>query len=152
MQRDKSSPCDGHWHRGLVARSGCAAHLEAERRLHVLELSNRSLRQESANLSKQVACWRREAKRARADVQLAEQGTVKPGKKGYFFLMRGDIVIALRRNIEGGIGAAAFTDLLLIDACKQSTMALGSSDWGLLGSATCLSNLWKMRTTMARIL
>ena len=58
--------------------------LEAEHRPHVLVLSKRSLRQDCANLSKQVACWRCEATRARADLQLAEQDTTKHGKKGYF--------------------------------------------------------------------
>ena len=80
---DKSSPSHGHWHRRLVAGSGCAAQLETEHRLHVLELSSRSLRQDSANLSKQVAYWRRDAKRARADLQLAEQDTTKHRNKGY---------------------------------------------------------------------
>ena len=40
----------------------------------------------------------------------------------YFFLVRGGIVPASRSNIEGGIGAAALTDLLRIDACEQSIM------------------------------
>ena len=40
----------------------------------------------------------------------------------YFFLVRGGIVPASRSNIEGGIGAAALTDLLQIDACEQSIM------------------------------
>ena len=40
-------------------------------RLHVLELSNQSLCQDSADLAKRVAFWRREAERARADLQLA---------------------------------------------------------------------------------
>ena len=71
----------------LVAGRFCAAHLEAEHRLHILELSNRSLRQDSASLAKHVTCWRREAKRARADLQLAEQDNVKHVKKSFFFLV-----------------------------------------------------------------
>ena len=59
------------------------------------ELSNPSLRQDSANMSKQVASWRREAKRARADLQLADQDTTKHGKKDDFFSMRCGIVTAL---------------------------------------------------------
>ena len=97
----ESSTSDGHRHKRLVARSGCAAHFEAEHRPHVLELSNRSLRQDCANLSKQVACWRRQATRARADLQLAEQDTTKHGKKGYFAMehLRWDRCRGPRRSL-----------------------------------------------------
>ena len=103
VHSDKSSTSDGHRYRRLAAGSGGAAHLEAEHRLRVLELSNRSSRQDSAFLSKQFACWRREAKRARADLQLAEQDTIKHGKEVYLFSMRGGNATALRRNIKGGL-------------------------------------------------
>ena len=58
---------------------GCAARSEAERSFHVLELSNWSLRWDSANLAKHVAYLRREHKRARADLQVADQDTSKYG-------------------------------------------------------------------------
>ena len=45
-----------------------------------LELSNRSLRWDSANLAKRVAYLQRAHKRARADVQLAESDTMNNGK------------------------------------------------------------------------
>ena len=122
VHTDKSSPSGGHRHKRLVAGRGCAGHMEAAHSPHVLELSNRRLRQDSANLGRWVARWRREAKRARADLQLAEQDTIGHGKKGYLFSMRCGIVTALRRNIECGTGAAAFADLLQIDACKQPIM------------------------------
>ena len=115
-----SSPSLAHRQRRLVAGRCCAAHLEAEHRLDVREFSNQSLRQESANLAKQVAYWQRVAKRARVDLQFAEQDTIKHGNKGYYFSMRGGIVAALHRNIKGGIGA--FPDLLQIDACTQSSI------------------------------
>ena len=117
VHSDKPCPSGRHRHRRLLAGSGRAAHLEAEHRQHVLELSNRSLR----HLAKH-AYWRRQAKRVRADLQLAEQDTITHSKKGDFFTMRGGIVTALRRNIKGRIGAAALTDLLQIDACEQSIM------------------------------
>ena len=122
VHTDKSSPSGGHRYKRLVAGRGCAGHMESAHSPHVLELSNRRLRQDSANLGRWVACWRHEAKRARADLQLAEQDTIRHGKKGYLFSMRCGIVTALRRNIECGTGAAALTDLLQIDACKQPIM------------------------------
>ena len=44
----------------------------------------RKLRQDSADLAKH---WRREAKRGRADLELAEQDTIKHGERGYLFSM-----------------------------------------------------------------
>ena len=77
LHSDVSSVSDGHRHRRLVAGRGSAAHFEAERSFHDLELSNRSVRWDSTNLAKHVAYLRREHKRARADLQLADQDTIK---------------------------------------------------------------------------
>ena len=52
VHSSESSASDGHRHKRLVAGRGCAAHLEAEHRLHVLQLANRSWLQDSANLAK----------------------------------------------------------------------------------------------------
>ena len=124
---DNSSLSDGHRHRRLVAGRGCAAHFEAERSFHVLELSNWSLRQDSANLAKHVAYLRREHKRARADLQLADQDTIKHSTKGCCALWDVAFVSALRRNIKSGMGATVLTGLLQIDVCQQSTGLLGNS-------------------------
>ena len=61
-----------------------------------------------------------------------------------FFSMRSGI--AVRRNIEGGIGAAALTALLQIDACEQSSMRCNSG-CSLLGSS--VRNCKTMRTKLA---
>ena len=127
LHSDVSSLSDGHRHRRVVAGRGCAAHFEAERGFHVLELSNWSPRRDSANLAKHVAHLWREHKRARADLQLADQDTSKYGTKGYCPLWDEAFVTALRRNIDRGIGATVLTDLLQIDACNQSTVRLGNS-------------------------
>ena len=58
-------PSDGHRHKRLDAGRACAAHLEAEHRLHFLSFRI----EHSANLAKQVAFWRCEAERTRADLQ-----------------------------------------------------------------------------------
>ena len=111
LHSDASSVSDGHRHRRLVAGRGCAAQFEAERSFHVLELSNRSLRQVSANLAKHVAYLRREHKRARADLQVADQDTSKYGTQGCCPLWDEAFVTALRRNIKSGMGATVLTDL-----------------------------------------
>ena len=147
VHSDKSSTSDGHRYRRLAAGSGGAAHLEAEHRLRVLELSNRSSRQDSAFLSKQFAYWRREAKRARADLQLAEQDTIKHGKEVYLFSMRGGNATALRRNIKvvwcrGPHRSLADQYFLTVDH------ALGNSGWSLVGLSS-VSNFWTMRAAHA---
>ena len=111
LHSDASSVSDGHRHRRLVAGRGCAAQFEAERSFHILELSNWSLRQDSANLAKHVAHLRREHKRASADLQLADQDTSKYGTKGDCPPWDEAFVTALRRNIDSGIGATVLTDL-----------------------------------------
>ena len=115
----ESSGSDGHRHKRPVTGSGCA-HLEAEHRLRVLELSNRSFRQDSATLSKQVAYWRREAKRSRVDLQLHEQDTIKHGKKSYFSRCEVALSLHCEGTTKGGIGAAALADLQQIDTSKPS--------------------------------
>ena len=76
---------------------------------------------------KHVAHPRRELKRARADLQLADQDTSKYGTKGYCPLWDEAFVSALRRNIKSGMGARVLSGLLQIDACNQSTVRLGNS-------------------------
>ena len=122
VHSDTSSPSDGHRHRRLVAGSGCVPHLEAAHRLLVVDPSNRSLRQDSANLAKQVAQWRREAKRACTDLQLAEQDTITHGKEGNVFSRRCGLLLHCEGTSKGAIGAAALTDLLQINAFQQSIM------------------------------
>ena len=97
---------------------GYAAHFGAERSFHVLELSNRST---APIWQKHVAHLRREHKRARADLQLADQDTSKYGTKGD--CPRWDVAFAsaLRRKIKSGMGATVLTGLLQIDVCQQST-------------------------------
>ena len=122
----ESSPSNGHRHKRPVAGSRCA-HLEAEHRLHLLELSNRSVRQDSATLSKQVAYWRSEAKRSRVYLQLHEQDTIKHGKKSYFSRCEVALLLHCEGTTKGGIGAAALADLQQIDTCKPSIFELGNS-------------------------
>ena len=127
LHSDVSSVSDGHRHRRLVAGRGCAARSEAGHSCRDLEVSNRSLRQVSANQAKHVAYLRREHEQARADLQVADQDTSKYGTNGYCALWDEAFVTALRRNIDSGMGATVLTGLLQIDVCQQSTGRLGNS-------------------------